>query len=552
MKRITFLLMCIIVNVAYLNAQVFSRSSAGSGTHDVVFGSSDTFLNHYTQKLQSLNDTTHIVFTRNNGQGIFCLVNNHGEENGIVRWLEISPYFKISDFAVLDSTLYFSGYVNIDTSKVAFIAYTDIEPLFAENVFFLDTNNIKYTLFDGIYQDKIYEVNRIEPFYDSVNDVIKLACIGKMYYGTPPKWVFSPLAEELVLRDPAEYQLDFFMLYSVTEESVITNSYDVSLSDVEPIYSPANKAEMFYFAQDTLNGINKRNQFMDIVLTDDFICVVAADFSDTNSSIAPHTHLINVARFNKTDMGQNVCRITLPFEIHPEYGIKVTNLEGNEIALCCIKCQHRIDTTACCVLKIDINDKQFRVLQNSLFDIKYGKAFIRDCLHLRKSNELVVLKYSIFDTIETDIVFHLSMKNNITFPYTSNKYLVDNPINSMGIVWNNISSSNIYNYTLTGCQSRYLMFFDKMLLPAEIQNDCYVDSSFIVHKITPIKVSPISSLQQCAFPILSPNVIDGYLFIWYGSRNWYNAIIKYSSRARNVYRETNRTTCRSYIYQYKQ
>ena len=67
MKRITFLLMCIIANMAYLNAQVFSRSSAGSGTHDVVFGSSDTFLNHYTQKLQSLNDTTHIVFTRNNG-----------------------------------------------------------------------------------------------------------------------------------------------------------------------------------------------------------------------------------------------------------------------------------------------------------------------------------------------------------------------------------------------------------------------------------------------------------------------------------------------------
>lgn len=96
------------------------------------------------------------------------------------------------------------------------------------------------------------------------------------------------------------------------------------------------------------------------------------------------------------------------------------------------------------------------------------------------------------------------------------------------------------------------MFFDKMFLPAEIQNDCYVDSSFIVHEITPIKVSPISSLQQCAFPILSPNVIDGYLFIWYGSRSWYNAIIRYSSRARNVYRGTNRTTCRSYIYQYKQ
>lgn len=549
MKKITFFLMCIVVNLAYLNAQVFSRSHSGSGTHNVLCDHSNSFLNYYTQKIQSLNDSTHIMFTQNNGQGVFCLANNHGEDNVVIRYTNISSYFKINDFAILDSTLYFSGYVNIDASKVAFIAYTDIERLFAENVFLLDTNNIKYTLFDGIFQDEIYEINRIEPFYDSVNNVIKLACIGKMYYGTPPKWIPSNLEEGLVLNDPDEYLLDFFMLYSITEESVIINSYDVSLSNVEPIYSPANKTEMFYFAQDTLNTINKRNQLMDIALTDNFICVATADFNDNNVYAISHTHLINIIRFNKTNMEHYTCRITLPFEIHPEYGIKIAKLNANEIALCCIKCQHPIDTTACCVLKIDINDKQFRILQQSIFDIKHGKAFIRDCFYLKKSNELVVLKKSFFDNIEADIVFHLSMNDNKTFPYMSKKYLVNNPINSSTIAWNNISSSNICNYTLTGCQNTYWMFFDKMLSPPLVQHNCYVDSDFIVYDFPRITINTIPSLQKCTFPVLSPNVINGgYLFIWYSSRDWYNAIIKYLSKP-ITYRGEKRTICRSYIYQ---
>lgn len=526
MKRaLLFLILATMFNI--LQAQVFKEDNEYTRTTRVEL-SIDT-IKHHTQKTLPFKENIHISLTKDKiGQSVFTLLYDEGNESA--KEVVLENFFNVKDFDVFDGKLYFCGSITNNNSTEAFIAYADVVDFFTLLEGYTSTStNIKFTPIGNIYQDKIYSIDRIEVFFNQDRDEIEIAGIGKMYYGEPPyqKLVYNETfsISELVLVDPKEYYLDFFMFYTIKEEIKVQNQYNVNLG-ASPIYAPANSLELFYVLSDTIGGCY-HTKFADITETDDKIYLTAINYSDTNVSDPINSRFIDIISFDKYSRQQQTSRIELPFETRQEYGVKTTHLYDDNIAVVFPK-YNSSNLVECCTFKVEPYDTiSFNVYDALIFDTIQDKPLIFDCEYLDVTNELLILKESVFQGERKDIVFHVSIDKEGTPPYISYKYRINNTFSNDTLYFSDLQSSDMKNYTVSGsCVDDNLILYD-MNYEALNQNiSCFTSGVFQLFPLVGYSISSIPILKQGRFPKLSPSVINGNeLFIFYSSSMFYDAFI---------------------------
>ena len=524
-KVLLFLILASMFNI--LQAQVFKEDYEYTRTTRVEL-STDTIRQH-TQKTLPFKDYIHISLSKNKaGESVFTFLSD--EDNESAKRMVLEHFFNVKDFDIFDGKLYFCGSITNNNSTEAFIAYADIEDFFTISEGIVpNSTNIKFTSINNIYQDKIYSIDRIEVFLNEDRNEIEIAGIGKMYYGKPPyqrlvnNETFS--ITELVLVDPKEYYLDFFMFYTIKEEIKVQNQYNVNLG-ASPIYAPANSLELFYVLSDTIGGCY-HTKFADITETDDKIYLTAINYSDTNVSDPINSRFIDIISFDKYSRQQQTSRIELPFETRQEYGVKTTHLYDDNIAVVFPK-YNSSNLVECCTFKVEPYDTiSFNVYDALIFDTIQDKPLIFDCEYLDVTNELLILKESIFQGERKDIVFHVSIDKEKTPPYTSYKYKIENTFSNDTLYFSDLQSSDMKNYTVSGsCVDDNLILYD-MNYEALNQNiSCFTSGVFQLFPLVGYSISSIPILKQGRFPKLSPSVINGNeLFIFYSSSMFYDAFI---------------------------
>lgn len=510
-----------------IQSQVFKDALDYSRTTVV-----DGFLNgakQHTQKVLYLEKNIHIALSKNNeGKSMFIWLEDGNPESA--KSVTLNGMFNVKDFAIHNSTIYFCGSITNNSQPEAFVAYVDATKLFysSGNSINLNPPKIKYTPINNIYQDNIYSIDRIEVFYNPDSNQVVVAGIGKMRYGMPPyrTIVHTQNVIEMVLTDPDEYYLDFFMLYTIKEDSRIKNPYDICLG-ATPIYALANSMEMFYVPTDTVGGCY-HTKFADITETDNRIYLTAINYSSPSVVDAAQARYLDIISFDKITRQQQSNRIVFPFEIRQEYGVKTTHLYDDEIAVALSKHADSVNLSECCAFRVRPQDSVLFGIHNiSIFDTIHDKPLIFDCEYLKATNELIVLKESIFQGERQDIVFHLSMDKNLTYPYTSRKYKINNTNPDDTLHWNDLQSSDSKNYTVSGTLlNKHLMLYDMKYDALGLNIPCFIQSYFNVSTASFFLTPSIPILEQCMFPTLCPTVInENELFITYGATPIYNAFI---------------------------
>jgi hypothetical protein len=540
-KNVFFIISVLIFGMVY--SQVFK--DAQDYTRTSLIDLSTEYLQEYSQKVLHYKDSIHIAMSNTvEGKTIFTKMTDGNIETA--EYVVIDS-FNVKDFDVFGDKLYFCGSKNNDVSTDAFIAYVDISDLFPPNDYIIsNSSNIKYTLINNIYQDSIFSINRIEVFRDS-NDVV-IAGIGKMYYGKPPYEVMTPNQFDITFefKDPSEYYLDFFMLYTIKEESVVTNQYDVDLG-ATPTYDIANNFEMFYIPTDTVNSCYY-NKFADITETDNKIYLTAVDYSIISDSNYFTTNYIKLYSFDKLTRQQQTARINLSFSIYQDLGIKTTHLTGDDFAIALN--QYRkvsgVYTQTPCVFKVSPDATNIFNLSNfSFFDSFKGRGFkIYDCDYLAKRQEVIVLKNSAINEQKYDVVLHLDMRPNVTYPYTSYKYKVNLKENSdYHIRMSDLCVSASHGYTVTG------YFTDESMLIYDTRNEsylsnypCFVKENLTVTNSAIYNIANNPPLEQCRFSRQVPMPGDGHLFILYLSDLVHHVFFN-TLNFPNVYNSSIETSC---------
>ena len=526
MKRILFFAIAVLLS-GFLQSQIFKDTSDYSRT-TVVSSSQDVF-EPYTQKVLPFKDRFHVSLSKNtSGENVFTLLQDGTPESA--RSVALDSYFNVKDFAIYEEVLYFCGSVANDVSTTAFIAYENIGAMFSnDGSSTAYADSIKYTLIDNIPQDSIFSIDRLEVFYNQDSNEVVLTGIGKMYYGEPPYQVLANpgVLDELELVNPDEYYLDFLMFYTIKEEQVITNKFDYNLG-ANPIYASANAMEMFYVPNDTLSSCYF-TKFADITLTDNRVYLTAINYSDI--TIYPHSHarFVDIISFDKVTKQQQANRITFPFEVHQDYGVKTTHLYRDEIAVALAKCDENKYYSEACVFRVfPQNSTYFTISNLSIFDSVYGKPHILDCEYLEKTKELIVLRNSVFNNQYEDVVFHLNIVGNITYPYNSLKYRINGAPIDYPFKWNDLQSSDGFNYTVCGMVAdKNLVFYDMKFDALTKDISCFKSNTFKVDSSPKFTVSTLPTLEKCTYSSLVPNVINGgYLSIFYGFTPIYDALIQ--------------------------
>ena len=524
-KVLLFLILASMFNI--LQAQVFKEENEYTKTTRALQSLGE--LDLYSPKVLPVDKETHIALaTSISNRSVFVLLQNGSTE--MAKQVVLDTCFNVKDFAIYDGMLYFCGNMSNDSTTEAFIAYTSVSQMFPTSGSSGSTpRNIKYTRINNIPQDNIYSIDRIEAYYNSDSNEVVLAGIGKMRYGKPPYLRFNHDYSdgELELVDPIEYDLDFFMLYTIKEQLEKTNYY-ASCLGATPVYDTANHLELFYVPTDTIGGCYF-NKFADITQTDNKIYLTSVNYGNSYVNWYLHSRYIDVISFDKLTHQQQTGRITFPFNIHQEYGVKTTALRNDEIAIACAKCDETIPAVECCALKISAFDSNSFVLSHiSIFDSVYGKPHILDCEYLDTTNELLVLKESKLGNIDEDIVFHINLDDDVNYPYDSYKYWVVNTEEDRLFKWNDLQSSNAYNYTVFGCKAnKELSCHDRRFDALYNQTSCFKSDKFTIETSNRFTIFSIPNLEQCEFSIVTPNIINGgQLFEFYSSTPIYNIFIE--------------------------
>ncbi len=517
MKRvILFLILATMFNI--LQAQVFKKDNEYTRTTRVQIAG-DVMNNSSVLKILPYKENYAYIALSENADGNAMFTYFEDDEPEIAKHVILDSFFTVKDFTINGSNIYFCGSIVTDSTTEAFVAYTYIDELFHQpmnenveaSVFSISSPAIKYTLIDNIYQDKIYSINRIEAYYHTDSNEVVLAGIGKMYYGKPKYLEFFDdpifgLYTDYI--DPDEYYLDFFMFYTIKETQEVTNNYDVALG-VTPVYDTANYVELFYVPTDTIDGCYY-NKFADITQTEDKIYLTSINYSNSSVYWDTHSKYIDVISFDKLTRHQQRSRIIPPFEIHQELGVKTTALKNDEIAITCMKCDEQTSVTKCCALKLKPFDTTSFILSNiSIFDSVYGKPHILDCEYLDTTNELIVLKERSIDDNYEEWIYHISMNETLSFPYTSNKYKINIDINPIELSWNDLLSINQCNYSVFGGFYSELFVYDRKFDANDILVDCFIMDTFQVRTIESIEITRIPALEQCRFTIDTPTIING-------------------------------------------
>ena len=246
-----------------------------------------------------------------------------------------------------------------------------------------------------------------------------------MYYGEPPYDKIQPSPEGLtyVFVDPPEYYLDFFMLYTIKEDSAMCNLFDV-LDGATPIYDIANDFEMFYVLSDTISSCYY-NKFADITETDSRIYLTSVNYSNISiSNPLNHASYIDIISIDKQTRQQQTGRVNLPSPIHQAYGIKTTHTIKDNIAIVYNTCYAPLNQHSCAFTIMPDEHGSFISSKIYIFDTLQERFKIYDCEYLEQDEELVILKKSIFKGQKEDLVFHLKMNDTITYPYDYIRYKI--------------------------------------------------------------------------------------------------------------------------------
>ncbi|MEE0926618.1 MAG: hypothetical protein UH641_03360, partial [Bacteroidales bacterium] len=354
MKKVLLFALAVLLS-GILQSQVFKDSSEYSRTTRI-----DSFVDgvkRHTQKMLPVKEGVHISLSKNNqGESMFSLLMDGNPESA--KSVTLNGTFNVKDFAIYGDILYFCGSMTNNSQTEAFVAYIGVYELFSSTGNSINENQpkIKYTPINNIHQDNIYSIDRIEVFYNSNNKKVEVAGIGKMRYGMPPyrTIVHTQNVIEMVLTDPDEYYLDFFMLYTIEEESRIQNQYDICLG-ATPVYASANSMEMYYVPTDTLGGCY-HTKFADIIKTDNRIYLTAINYSYAPVQNELQARFVDIISFDKHTRQQQANRITFPFEIRQEYGVKTTHLYKDNIAVALPKHNYLNNLSECCAFRVHPQD----------------------------------------------------------------------------------------------------------------------------------------------------------------------------------------------------
>ncbi len=331
------------------------------------------------------------------------------------------------------------------------------------------------------------------------------------------------------------------MLYTIKEDTVVTNQYDVALGD-SATYGIANKFEMFYVPSDA-SANSYFNKFADITETNDKIYITSVNYSNTNvyDSIN-HASFIDLISFDKITRQQKAGRIHLPFYLHQSYGVKTTQIPNNDIAIVFNAC-YNTHNNHTCALRVSFNGNNPYSLSNiSVFDTLKGGYRVSDCEYLSKENELVVLKNSLIKDEKTDIVFHLKINKDTTSLYTHYKYRILTKDNYY-LHYSDLSKFNDTDYTVAGSGLNNNMFIYDTKNTAYLSDSlCFQKLKYEIKRLNPFPVTTIPNLSQCQF---SRRVVDSSNFqfnILYFSTSVHDAIIQLRTIPFNRYAGLN-TEC---------
>lgn len=539
MKKILFFAIFVLV-FGIARSQVFQDVQDHTRLTEVYID--NTNLQGYTQKVLPYTKGQHIALTKTSeGKNVFILLKNAATE--IAERVAIYSEFIVKDFDVFEGKLYFCGSYNENGYEEAFLAYAEIDD------FFFPVNTVapfplrfKYTIINDIYQDSIFSIDRIEVFRDTSDIVV--AGIGKMYYGNPPYQVLKPLptgGTVLELVDPAEYYLDFFMLYTIKEDTVVTNQYDVALGD-SATYGIANKFEMFYVPSDA-SANSYFNKFADITETNDKIYITSVNYSDTSiNHLISHAAFIDLISFDKITRQQTAGRIHLPFDLHQSYGVKTTQISNNNIAIVFNACYNDHDNHTCALRVIPNPTTTYSLSNISVFDTLKGGYCVSDCEYLSKENELVVLKNSVIRDEKIDVVFHLKMNKDTTSLYTYYKYRILTKDNR-DLYYSDLSKFNDTDYTVAGSGLNNNMFiYDTKNTAYLLDSPCLEKHEYEIKRLNPFPVTTIPNLSQCQFSRRVVDTSNFQLNILYLSTSVHDAIIQQRTIPFNRYAGLN-TEC---------
>lgn len=493
-----------------------------------------------TMKTLQYNDTTFISFYNSSSStiGNFYKFQNCSSGSDSISQVEMPDLFKINDFSILGDTLYFCGNVNNSSNSTAFVGYIVIDELFSPSAGqTMDTNNIRYTLFDSIYQDEIYTIKKIETYYDSNGDRV-IAGFGNMLYGKPPYRSFQNF--QSVIIDPDEYYLDFVMFYTIKEDTIMINNNAHTLG-ANPIYKEANDVKMFYFPSDTIGGVYY-NKFYDIIQTDNFIDAIFVRHEEAVASGKPISTSVSIAQFDKNTLQSSTYRIALPEDMCFDYGLNAARLKEDTIAITFTYLRNNSDSTISTAIKFNMDNSPDTIItQISLYDSMPFKNQIKDCKYFSANNKLLVLKSTNINSYSDDygdVIFELNMDANYGFPYMVDRMVV-NQVNNNYIQWNNILYSGPMHYSLTGYyfsgySSSPLYFFDKFMLNSPQQN-CYSIFNSSVLMGDTIYLSTTTPMVRCTFPNIVVSLIDeGFgmqsIYTNYFSTDVYKAVVNYMAR----------------------
>lgn len=526
------------------SSQVFIDNTDATRTSSVSAGADR--LSPYTQKVLYWSKDRHVILSQNaSGRGVFTLTENGNTETA--KSVTLSNYFNVKDFAIEEDTLYFCGSVNNNGSNVAFLAYIKIETLFQDNniiapidsVIIPDSfthispiisSGIKYTLINNAYQDSIFSIDRIEVFKDATNNTT-IAGIGKMYYGKPPYEVLHPAPNQgitIEFKDPSEYYLDFFMFYTIKEDTAINNYFDVFFQGDSATYGLANDFEMFYIPSDTIESCYY-NKFADITETDNQIYLTSINYSFTNVwDSLNHAAYIDIYSFDKQTRQQRTGRLDLPYPVHQAYGVKTTHTINDQIAIVYNNCFDQNNQYTCAVKVIPYGNNGLMTSKVSIFDTLQQGFAIYDCEYLEKEDELVVLKKTIFDNQKEDFVFHLNMSDTTSYPYNYIRYKIRYEDN-IDLCYSDLNVSNPSDYTVAGyMHDNQMLIYDTKNSGCFHKYPCYIYDKFPVSLLNPILVTPIPTLTQCRFYHPVKSVSDNQLTIFHHSTPILHVFIKYS------------------------
>ncbi len=530
-KTLFFAIFVLIFTVA--SSQVFQDTQNLTRLTSVSSGTDN--LTVYTQKVLHWDRNKHIALSKNiAGKNVFTLITDGSIE--AAENVTVGNYFNVKDFAIEGDSLYFCGSVNDNGSEVAFLAYIGIEDLFSSKNIIEPIDfgpviipGIRYTLINKAYQDSIFSIDRIEVFKDSVNKVV-VAGIGKMYYGKPPyeKMIWDNFGSyETSFVDPPEYYLDFFMFYTIKEDSAICNFIDV-IGGATPIYDIANDFELYYIPSDTIDNCYY-NKFADITETDNKIYLTSLNYMDTTVWEYPnHTFFMDIIAFDKQSHQQQTGRVNLITPIHQAYGIKTTHTIKDNIAIVYNTCYNSYNQYSCAFTLSPTGNNSFITSKTFIFDT-LGRGFkIYDCEHLAKENELVVLKQSILREQKEDFIFHLKLNDTITSSYDYVMYKI-NDKDGFGIYCNDLSVSNLYDYTVSGYISENrMLIFDTKNYVSLFESPCITMEKYPISVLNPFLITPIPPLTQGSFYHPVRSVSDNQLTILHLSQTIQKVFIQYS------------------------